>query len=290
MTSDKHHGKKKKPSAMGVLALPLTIDGVNPGDPQQLIPPGASTTGATLRIPPWFPSIFPGSSDLLEVWVLEPGATTEILFYSNLFPVPVVFPPSITLPAQYLQRPGALRLRYRVTLGDNQNPDTSLPQTFTVSPPVAINLLPPEFTVESSYNDEFKYKGYLNCRVRPRVWERVLLQIPAQAGRFNGNDELIMDWQGFNKLNGEDPIVGTEGQFTKILTQAEANSPTGFIFVVGNDKYDKHIKPIAFGSAKAFYTLYRNNVPLGRSRTDIVKIDRKISGSDMCDANNDPYP
>ncbi|KAA0983451.1 hypothetical protein FQ192_29880 [Pseudomonas sp. ANT_J12] len=290
MTSDKHHGKKKKPSAMGVLALPLTIDGVDPNDPLQVIPAVASTVGATLRIPRWSPSLDPLKSDLLEIWVLQPGDTTEVRFYNTLFPVPVVFPASITLPAQYLQRAGTLRLRYRTTLGDNDNEDTSLPQTFTVSPPVAINLEPPKFIVESSYNDEFIFKGYLNCRVRPRIWERVLLQIPAQPGRFSGNDELTMDWQGFNKLNGEDPIVGTEGQFTKILTQAEANSPTGFIFVVGSDKYDKHIKPIAFGSAKAFYTLYRNNVPLGRSGTDTVKIDRKISGSNMCDANNDPYP
>lgn len=290
MATDEVLGKNATSSGTGALALPLTIDGVNPGDPQQLIPPGASTTGATLRIPPWTPSIQAGNSDLLEVWVLEPGATTEVLFYSVRFPVPVVFPSSVLLPAQYLQRSGVLRLRYRTTLGDNGNEDSSLPQTFTVSVPVPINLLNPEFTVESSYNDEFLYRGYLNCRVRPRVWDGIWVHIPAQPGRFNGNDELVLDWQGFRNLNGTDPISGTAGQFTKVLTPAEANSPTGFIFVVDSAQYAQYIEPITFGSAQAFYTLYRLGSPLGRSGTDTVKIDRKVPGQGLCDANFDPYP
>ncbi|MEB0228687.1 hypothetical protein [Pseudomonas sp. 10S4] len=277
-------------SGGGVLALPLTIDGVNPGDPLQLIPPGASTTGAILRIPPWTPSTIAGRNDLLEIWVLEPGATAEVLFYSNPFPVPIAFPSSITLPAQYLQRAGQIQLKYRVTLGDNGNEDSSVPQRFTVSPPVVVNLLAPKFTVESSHNGEFEIRGYLNCRVVPRIWVRVLLHIPAQPGRFNVNDEFILDWEGFRSLNGTEPIPGTAGRFSKFLTQAEANSPTGFIFVVDSDKYIQYIEPITFGSAQAFYTLYRNGVPLGRSRTDTVKIDRKVSGEGLCDANFDPYP
>ncbi|MEO6676997.1 MAG: hypothetical protein ABIO21_06430 [Pseudomonas sp.] len=294
MVSKKNLGKTTRSGASanstgtGVLAQPLTIDGVIPGDPLQLIPEGASTTGAILRIPPWTPSIIAGSSDLLEIWVLEPGATEEVLFYSNPLPVPVAFPSSITLRAQYLRRAGQIQLRYRVTLGDNQNEDSSLPQWFTVSPPVVVNLLAPKFTVESSHNDEFELWRYLNCKVVPRVWERVLLQVPAQAGRFQTNDEFILDWQGFTTLNANNPIASTKGRFTKILTRAEAESSTGFIFVVGSDKYAQHIEPITYGSAQAFYTLYRNGIPEGRSGTDTVKIDRRVPGGGFCDANFNP--
>ncbi|MEB0045273.1 MULTISPECIES: hypothetical protein [unclassified Pseudomonas] len=290
MVSKEDSSSAAMSSGVGVLAFPLTIDGVDPGDPLQLIPAGASTTGAILRIPPWAPSTIAGSSDLLEIWALEPGATAEVLFYSNLFSVPVEFPSSIDLSAQYLQRAGQIQLRYRVTLGDNQNDDSSAPQRFTVSPPVVVNLLAPQFIVESSHNDDFEIWGYLNCRVVPRLWDRVLLQVPAQPGRFEVNDELILDWQGFRNLNGTDPIAGTAGRFSKFLTQAEASSLTGFIFVVGSDKYIQYIEPITFGSAQAFYTVYRGGVPLGRSRADTVRIDRKISGEGLCDASFDPYP
>lgn len=277
-------------SGIGVLAAPpLTIDGVDPFDPLQLIPEGAVATGAILRIAPWTPSIKEGGDDLLEIWILEPGATTEVLFYRSTFSVPVVFPSSITLSAQYLQRAGQIQLRYRITLGDNENEDSSVPQRFTVAPTIVVNLQAPKFIVESSPNREFELWGYLNCKVVPRLWERVLLHVPAQAGRFKTNDECIMDWQGFETLNAKNPIERTKGRFSKLLTRAEAESPTGFVFVVGSDKYVQHIAPITFGSAQVFYTVYRNGVPEGRSLKDTVKIDRKVPGEGLCDANFDPY-
>lgn len=262
MSSDKNR------SGGEILAAPLSIQGVGADG---VLPPEASTVGATLLIPMWAdPS--DQESDLLEIWVLEPGASDEILFYSNLFPVPIAPPPPITLPAQYLQLDGEIRLRYRVTAGDTGNPDTSAPQVFIVNRAPPVNLEKPTFPNATLW-------GYLNCNTEPKLWERVLVRVPAQPGRFAINDNCTLDWEGFYSLNAVGPIVGTALRLTKLLTQEEASSTQGFDFVLESDKYEQHIKPMEKdASALASYTLYRNGIAQGKSPPGLVKIDRVIPG------------
>ncbi|SFG96384.1 hypothetical protein [Pseudomonas sp. NFACC45] len=263
----------KKVRSGTILAAPLSIEGVGA---DRILPPEASIVGATLLIPMWVsPSEKEGSSDLLEIWVLEPGAADEIGFYSNAFPVPVTPPPPITLPAQYLQRDGEIRLIYRVTRGDDGNPDTSLPQVFIVNRPPPVNLKEPRFPSATLW-------GYLNCDSQPKVWERLLVRVPAQPGRFMRDDECALDWEGFYNLNGTDPIVGTALRLTKLLTQEEASSDLGFDFILESDKYEQYIKPMERNaSALASYTLYRNGIAQGKSAPGLVKIDRIIPGQSL---------
>lgn len=254
---------------IGVLASRFTVEGVDPNDPEALLPPDASTNGVYLNIPLWeFPSEGVGKSDLLEIWVLEPGVTVETLFYSNSFLVPVTIPPRFHLPAQYLQRVGEISLRYRVTLGDNGNEDTSLPQRFTLRRLVPINLKEPVFPNATLW-------GYLNCKTMPPMWQRIQVFIPRQPGKFKGGDQCFLDWESFRKLNGVDAIPNTFTRFTKRLTEQEAVD--GFYFILM--RYNRLIKPIdGLGSALVRYSLYRNNVPMGKSAAGLVKIDRVISG------------
>lgn len=260
----------KNVRSTGVLARPLSIEGVGADN---VLPPEASTVGAKLFIPEWeAPSQTPGKSDLLEVWVVPPGSPIEIRFYSSFFPVPVVFPDFVLLPAQYLQAEGDVRLRYRVTAGDDENEDTSSPQVFIVKRPTPVNLAEPEFPSATLW-------GYLNCSSQPKLWESVLVHVPAQPGRFAKDDECILNWEGFTSLNGLGPIGGTALRLTKLLTQEEATSTQGFDFVLGSDKYEQYIKPMERNaSALASYTLYRNSGPLGKSPPGLVKIDRIIPG------------
>lgn len=260
---------------IGILAAPLSIDGVGA---DKVLPPDAHLNGVTLRIPPWpAPSVRPGNGDLLEIWILEPGATAETLFYSNRFPVPVVFPASIPLPAQYLQLNGNIRLTYRVTAEDTGNPDISLPQSFIVRRAIPVNLKAPTFPSATLW-------GYLNCSSSPALWVAVIVRVPAQPGRFLANDVLELNWKGFSSLNGSgNAIPGTALRLRKTLTGQEAGSVQGFNFRLGSDKYEKHIKPMVINaSALADYTHFRKGVALGRSAPGLVKIDRGVSGSPPC--------
>ncbi|MGV8888064.1 MAG: hypothetical protein ACOH2P_08465 [Pseudomonas sp.] len=257
---------------IGVLAAPLSIEGVGADG---LLPPEASIVGAKLLISMWdAPSVIPGNGDLLEIWVLEPGAAPETLFYSHRFPVPVTIPAFFLLPAQYLQREGEISLRYGVTAEDTGNTDTSLPQRFTVKRAIPVNLAEPTFPSATLW-------GYLNCSSSPKLWEAVIVHVPAQSGRFVLDDECTLDWEGFTSLNGVGSIPGTALQLTKKLTQEEASS--GFYFRLESDKYEQHIKPMEKNaSAVVQYTLYRNGVGLGKSSPGLVKIDRSIPGESAC--------
>lgn len=264
-------------SDTGVLAAPLSIDGVGPDG---LLPPEASISGAILRIPVWpNPSIEPGNGDLIEIMVLEPGAPeeSEKVFHSERLPVPVIVPAFFRLDAQYLQREGNIRLRYRVTSEDTENTDTSLPQWFTVRRLIPVNLAEPQFPSATLW-------GYLNCQSVPKLWETVIIKVPAQPGRFSQDDVCTLDWQGFASLNGVGAIEGTAGRFTKTLTLAEAGSADGFTFELRSEHYDQYIRPMEKNaSAVASYTLYRNGIGLGRSVSGLVKIDRVIpGGSGFC--------
>ncbi|WP_420231522.1 hypothetical protein ACN079_20030 [Pseudomonas sp. ABY48] len=258
---------------IGILARPLSIEGVGADN---TFPPEASIQGAKLLIPEWeAPSQQTGKSDLLEVWVVASGASVEELFYSNLFPVPVVFPDYVLLPANYLQQAGDVRIRYRVTQGDSENEDTSSPQVFHVIRATPVNLAEPSFPSATLW-------GYLNCSSQPKLWERLIVHVPAQAGRFAKDDTCALDWEGFLSLNGVGPIAGTALRVTKILTQEEASSAQGFDLVLESDKYEQYVKPMEKNaSALASYTLYRNGSALGKSPPALVKIDRVIPGQTL---------
>ncbi|WP_285434070.1 hypothetical protein [Pseudomonas sp. fls2-241-R2A-110] len=258
-------------TSIGLFAVPLEIEGVGA---DRVLPPVTSTDGARLLIPKWpNPSVIIGNSDLLEIWVTEPGANIETLFYSNPFPVPVTIPNFFLLPAQYLQRNGNIDLKYRVTQGDSGNEDTSLPQTFIVRRPVPVNLEEPTFPNTTLW-------GYLNCSSSPKVWEAVHIKAPVQPGRFSLGDECVLGWEGFDSLNGVRPIPGTALQVSKTLTKTDVEE--GPLFVLGNDKYEQYIKPIQYGSALAHYTLFRNGIALGKSAVGLLKIDRTLPGQPPC--------
>lgn len=262
---------------IGLFAVPLTIDGVGTGG---ALPPDAPVNGVIIRISMWpNPSVIPGNGDLIEIMVLEPGASEadEQIFHSERLPVPVTVPDFFTLPPRYLQRDGDIRLRYRITAEDTGNPDTSLPQWYVVSRVIPVNLLEPEFPSATIW-------GYLNCMSVPKVWETVLIKVPAQNGRFAEKDVVTLDWEGFQSLNGVRPIAGTAGRFSKTLTLEEANSIDGFVFELTSQYYAQYIEPMARNaSALATYTLHRNNTALGKSEIGLVKFDRVVSGeSNFC--------
>ncbi|MDD0971198.1 MULTISPECIES: hypothetical protein [Pseudomonas] len=270
--------------SIGIFALPLTIDGVGA---DKVLPPDAHINGVTLRTPPWSdPSIFPGNSDLHQIWVREPGATSETRFYSNPIPVPVVFPGPIQLPAEYLQQTGDITLRYRVTHGDTGNEDDSIPQVFILRRPVPVKLK------EVVYPDA-NFWGWLMCLTFPAIWDVVVVRVPAQPGTFLAGDVCELNWEGFTGLNGavkdkEPPhailnaIPGTKLLLPKTLTQQEATSPQGFDFRLESEYYVDYIKPIEYGSAMCTYTHYRNGVALASSYPEFVKIDRRNPGKPPC--------
>ncbi|MHA3737333.1 hypothetical protein ACXR0M_16925 [Pseudomonas sp. Eth.TT006] len=259
--------------SIGIFALPLTIDWVGADG---VLPADAYLNGVTLRIPPWpAPSVIRGNSDLLEIWIREPGATSETLFYIRSFPVPVAFPTSIHLPAQYLQQVGSLTLRYRVTMGDNGNHDDSIPQSFILQRQVPVDLKEVVFPNATFW-------GYLICSTKPAIWEVVVVRVPAQPGRFLVGDECELKWEGFESLNGVGVIEGTALLLRKNLTEQDVTSTVGFDFKLESPLYAQHIKPIEYGSSSCIYTLFRKGVVQAKSHMEIVKIDRRRPGTSPC--------
>jgi hypothetical protein len=132
------------------------------------------------------------------------------------------------------------------------------------------------------------------------MWDEVKVRVPAQPGRFSKDDKCMLDWEGFYTLNGVRAIPGTAGRFVKTLTEQDADSPIGFDFVLGADKFEQYIAPMGkkeikpdgtagtTGSAKASYTLYRGGTLIGRSTVGMAKFDRVVSGETFhCDREHD---
>ena len=127
--------------------------------------------------------------------------------------------------------------------------------------------------------------GYLTCCSRPRIWEGVRVAIAGNTS-FSAGDTVMLIWQGSTGLNGTEPIKGTRGTFSKVLTDAEARE--GFEVLV--QPYDPLIEPMVNNaSANAFYRLFKVDGRVGVSRSNFVKINRQMPGG-ICGPLDDLCP
>ncbi|WP_431481199.1 hypothetical protein [Pseudomonas thivervalensis] len=250
-----------------ITAQPLRIDGVSDQDPEGRIPLEQLTNGTTGRIARWadFPDQPGEYTDLFVFWA-QPN---EREIYQNRY-TPADDRPEFTFPItpQDMSVDGVAYIRYLLIKHDG-NEDRSPVRKLTIDHTPAPSLAEPTFPDSNLW-------GYLNCTSPVPIWEKVRVAIAPQS-IFSGQDECVLEWQGFGSLNGSPPALTSVYEFRKTLSDSEALN--GFVMEI---PFVPYVKPMVNNdSGVAQYTIYRNGVPKGKSKKGLVKIDRMIPGEAM---------
>lgn len=251
------------------------VVGVEPSDPEGLLPVDAPVTGLTVIVPKWanFPEDDSFSSTLVIYFKIN-GTDVEVFRRSYTGPnsdiefrIPVL--------ASFLPAAGSFYLFYKVF---SPNTDSSPERKLTLTVAVPVVLEEPEFPDATLW-------GYLNCgKVRPDdpeslfIWEGVRIEVPFDD-RFAGGDEIKLTWQGWSNLNGTGTALTPPVKFTMPVLASDISLRKNIKFVV--QPFIPCIEPMKDkASARAVYDLVRGGVPIARSvDTGIVKIDRVIPDS-----------
>ncbi|TWC17616.1 hypothetical protein FBY06_1176 [Pseudomonas sp. SJZ085] len=250
-----------------ITALPLRIDGVDDQDPEGWIPLEQLTNGTIGRIPRWadFPDTTGQYTDLFVYWA-QPN-DREI--YQRRY-LPADDRPEFTFPIspQDMSVDGIAYIHYLLIKHDG-NKDPSPKRKLTIDHTPAPTLTAPKFPDSNLW-------GYLNCSSPVPIWEKVRVEILPES-IFRGQDECVLQWQGFDTLNGSPPALTPVYEFRKTLSDSEAIN--GFIMEI---PFVPYVRPMVDSdSGVAQYTIYRNGIPKGRSGKGLVKIDRIIPGEEQ---------
>lgn len=256
------------------IAAPLKIDGVSDLDPDGRIPLEQLTNGTTIRIPRWlrFPEPpkpgEPTPFSILRVFWIQNSNETKIFekTYTYVddqpeFPVPLL--------PQQMSVDGIAYIYYQLE-GFDGNLDPSPQRKLTIDHTVLPTLREPEFPDANT-------NGYLNCSSETPIWEKVRVMILPEA-IFQALDKCVLEWQGFETLNGNPPELTPLYKFEKTLSAGEAVG--GFVMEI---PFEPYVRPMVNDdSGVARYTVFRKDIPLARSHTGLVRIDRTRPGDDPC--------
>jgi hypothetical protein len=257
-----------------ITAAPLTIDGVSELDPEGRIPLEQLTNGTTIRISRWprFPvPPEPGKPtpfSILRVFWIQDGSKTTIFekTYTYVddqpeFPVP--------LSPQQMSVDGVAFIYYELE-GYDGNLDPSPQRKLTINHTVLPTLREPEFP-------DVNFDGYLNCSSDTPIWEKVRVRVLPEV-IFQAFDKCVLEWQGFGSLNGSPPELTPLYKFEKTLNESDAVG--GFVMEI---PFEPYVRPMVNDdSGLAKYTVFRNGIPLAKSHTGVVKIDRTLPGKPPC--------
>ncbi|WP_202368098.1 hypothetical protein [Pseudomonas sp. MWU318] len=254
-----------------ITAAPLRVEGVSDLDPDGRIPLDKLINGTTVIIPRW--PRFPGPQQpgdpvepytILYLYWLQNGVETELYQERYTF---VDDKPEFEFPLTpaMLKDDGVASIRYELE-GYDGNPDLSPPRKLTIDHTIAPTLPAPGFP-------DVNINGYLTCISKPPVSEKVRVQVNHHPV-FRALDVCEVEWQGFASLNGRPPALTPLHVFRKELALADARD--GFLMDI---PFEPYVRPMFNAhSGVARYTLKRNGVPIAKSGSAVVKIDRIIPG------------
>jgi len=262
------------PSNEHITAANLKIDGVSDLDPDGRIPLEQLINGTTIRIPRWprFPEApqpgQPVRSSTLYIYWEQNGTETEM--YKETYTY-VDDKPEFTfaLTPERMSVDGVAFIHYLLE-GYDGNPDPSSPKKLTIDHVLTPTLKAPGFP-------DVNFFGYLNCVTKTPVYEKINVAIAPEL-TFRVKDEFVLEWQGFDSLNGSGPPLTPVYHLLKELNATDVEK--GFIFEIAF----VYVRPMYDSdSGVASYTIKRNGVPIAKSSKGHVKIDRIQPGeSDPC--------
>lgn len=249
-----------------ITAVILRIDGVSDQDQEGRIPLEQLTNGTTGRIPRWvnFP-VQPGEYTDLFVFWRQPNDLT--IFDRRYFPADDRPEFTFSITPQVMSTDGVAYIHYLLVKHDG-NLDPSPLRKLTIDHTPAPTLAEPTFPDANLW-------GYLNCTSPVPIWQKVRVEIKPES-IFSGQDECVLEWQGFSTLNGSPPALTPVYEFRKIISDSEAIN--GFVMEI---PFVPYVKPMVDSdSGVARYAMYRNGALRGRSKAGVVKIDRVIPGEE----------
>lgn len=255
----------------GVLLDLPRVDGVDPQDPAGTLPPDAKQVGFVAVIGRWLNFPPPDARiDRVEIFIVGD-------------PNPVAW-------GEYGAADNAPEFRIRVDPAKLPNvPTFELFYTvrsinLTTSPLRRLTfaiVAPPQLLKEAVFRDANLW-GYIGChKSNPQdpeslyIWEGVRIEIPFDD-LFKQGDVISLEWQGWDSLNGSGNALTPVFVFTGAVNDVTNKKPVLIVI----RPFVGHIEPMRDNdSATATYQLLRNGVPIFRSFTGLVKIDRVIPGS-----------
>ncbi|VVQ29813.1 hypothetical protein PS943_01542 [Pseudomonas fluorescens] len=257
-------------SDAGVLLDPLRVRGVDPADPAGTLPDDAKQNGIVCIIPRW--PAFPTDARIDHVDIFIVGNPVPIAQRdygvaddAAEFPIPIeptLLPDLPTFEIEYTVR----------SVNNTTSPRRRL--TFAI-------VAPPQVLKEATFPDASLW-GYINCtKNNPQdpdslyVWEGIRILIPFD-NRFELWDVIELVWQGWDSLNGAGTALTPVVTITGTVTDVTNKQPVSIVI----RPFVPHIEPMRDNdSATVSYLLLRNGVPIFRSFTGLVKIDRVIPGN-----------
>mgnify|MGYP006951084212 CR=1 FL=1 len=254
-------------SDAGVLLDFPRVQGVDPADPAGTLPDDAKQNGIVCIITRW--PAFPTDDriDRVEFFIVgnprpiaqrDYGAADDAVEF--LIPIgPTLLPDLPTFEIMY-------------TVRSINN---------TTSPSRRLTFAPPKVLKEATFPDANVW-GYINCtKNNPQdpdslyVWEGIRILVPFDD-RFQLWDVIKLAWQGWDSLNGSGTALTPKVTFTESVTDVINKKPVSIVI----RPFVPHIEPMRNNDcATVSYLLLRNGVPIFNSFTEVVKIDRVISGS-----------
>ncbi|SFY27638.1 MULTISPECIES: hypothetical protein [unclassified Pseudomonas] len=250
-----------------ITAAPLRIDGVSDLDPAR-IPRDVLVNGTMGRAtrPPGFPQI-PNEQITLTVYWEQANHPSQTVIFQRTY-TSSEDQPEFTFPItpQHMSVDGTAVIQY-VWMADN--PDPSPRRTLIIDHTLAPTLQEPHYPDKNALN------GFINCDTVPPIWEKIRIQIKPES-IFEEFDVCVLEWQGFETLNGQPPALTPVHEFRKTLSRDEALN--GFIIEIPFDPYIRPMKDYDSGAAQ--YTIFRNTIAIAKSERGVVRLDRMIPGQD----------
>ncbi|MCS3838980.1 hypothetical protein HNR03_003588 [Pseudomonas sp. JAI111] len=253
-----------QPRNVGVLAKPLTVEGVDDSDPAGHVPRDLLIKGTRIVIPYW---IDPVPND--ELWVVLRQNGVERRLYTEFYPTPLTVPfLYFDLTPQHLDSDGIAYLYYKIWKGSGGTDDPSPERQLTIDHTPLVTLPEPVFPHATLW-------GYLNNSTKPSLKSGATVRISAFTTIAAPGDIARIHWRGYSSLNGSGPEVpGTYGVWDKLLSATDIAN--GFDHVV---PYMPHIISLFDNdSAVVVCQLLRGGRLIAESNKALVKIDQVTPG------------
>ncbi|RON69245.1 hypothetical protein BK671_07330 [Pseudomonas fluorescens] len=254
----------------GVLLSLPRVDGVDPQDPAGTLPPDAKQVGIVCVIDRWpnFP-VSGGRRDRVEIFIVGNPAFVAEAEYGAADDA-VEF--RISVAPEKLPGVATFELFYTVR---SINPTTSPERRLTFA-----IVAPPQRLKVARFPDANIF-GYIGCHKNfpddPQslfIWEGVRVEIPFDD-LFNLNDVVRVHWQAWGSLNASGNPLTQVFEFNEVVTDIVNRQAVKLVI----KPFASHIEPMRNDdSATVNYQLLRNGIPIFRSFTGLVKVDRVISG------------
>lgn len=262
MTSTPTNQTAKTP--IGVLAQPLSVEGVDDSDLAGHVPREILKTGTRIVIPYW---LDPLPNDRL--WVIKRQNGVEETIYNVQYPTPLTVKELyFDLTPAHLAVDGLMFLYYVLWKGDGGNDDHSPDRQLTIDHTPLLTF--PELVAVGA-----TLWGYWNNNTNPPLTSGGTLKVPSLINIALPGDLSVIFWRGYRTLNGSGPeVTEAYGRWEKTLSGTDITN--GFNHVV---PFANHISSLIDNDSAAFVCqLFRGGRIIAESEKGLVKIDRVTPG------------